>query len=441
MSGQTCGDDVVELTTGATVVIWCWAFSLVRRGPARTGGALGSAVVVTSIAITAEEHRARCDTLLESARSEGLTGVVLFDPYYVLYYAGFAYVPTERPIALVLGADGTRTLVVPRLEVEHAESKATLDRVEHYLEYPGEPRAEEVFRRTLTTMGLTGVIGADQDGYPWILGYRGPTLSELSGASVVRLVERLDAQMAVKSEAEIALIRESVRWGNLAHRLLQRYTEVGATETEVSQRASGEATFAMLDAIGEIYRAQSFVSSGAHAGYRGQIGRNSAIPHALAGNIVFTEGDVLVTGASAPVWGYLSELERTMVIGEPSAEQELMFEHMLALQDLAFAAIEPGASCSDVDRAVRAYFDEHDLMPNWRHHTGHAIGLRYHEGPFLDSGDHTEIRPGMVFTVEPGLYAPDLGGFRHSDTVLVTESGIEILTYYPRDLESLIIST
>ena len=393
----------------------------------------------TAIAITPEEHRARCDALLERVRGDGLSGVVLFDPYYVLYYAGFAFAPTERPIALVLGADGERALVVPRLEVEHAETKATLDRVEHYLEYPGDPRPETVLAATLADMGLTGEIGADQDGYPWILGYRGPTLSELSGATVVRIVEQLDAQLAVKSEAEVSLIRESVRWGNLAHRLLQRYTEVGATETEVSQRASDEATFAMLDAIGEIYRAQSFFSHGAHAGYRGQIGRNSAIPHALAGNIVFQAGDVLVTGASAPVWGYLSELERTMVIGEPSAEQERMFGHMKALQEVAFEAIKPGARCADVDMAVRGYFAQQDLFPYWRHHTGHAIGLRYHEGPFLDSGDSTEIRPGMVFTVEPGLYAPDLGGFRHSDTVLVTDDGIEILTYYPRDLESLVI--
>ncbi len=395
--------------------------------------------MLTSIAITPDEHRARCDALLEHARSAGLAGVVLFDPYYVLYYAGFAFVPTERPIAFVLGLDGTRALVVPRLEVEHAEARSTLDRVEHYLEYPGDPRAEDVLAKTLADMGLTGQVGADQDGYPWILGYRGPTLSELTGAAVVRLVDRIEAQMAVKSDAEIALIRESVRWGNLAHRLLQRYTRVGVTETEVSQRASHEATFAMLDAIGEIYRAQSFFSSGAHAGYRGQIGRNSAIPHALAGNLVFQPGDVLVTGASAPVWGYLSELERTMFVGDPTREQERMFDHMVALQDLALDTIRPGRRCSDVDLAVRAYFDEHVLWPHWRHHTGHAIGLRYHEGPFLDSGDHTEIRPGMVFTVEPGLYSPDLGGFRHSDTALVTHDGIEILTYYPRDLASLII--
>jgi Xaa-Pro aminopeptidase len=395
--------------------------------------------VLTSIAITPEEHGARCDVLLEQAREAGLSGVVLFDPTYVLYYSGFAFVPTERPVALVLGADGTRALVVPRLELEHAESKSALDRVEHYLEYPGAPRAEDALARTLAALGVEGRIGADQDGYPWILGYRGPTLSELADAEVVRVAERIEAQLAIKSEAEIALIRESVRWANLAHRLLQRYTRAGVTETEVAQRASDEATFAMLDAIGEIYRAQNAFSSGAHAGYRGQIGRNSAIPHALAGNLVFQEGDVLVTGASAPVWGYLSELERTMFVGEPSGEQERMFSHMLALQELAFEAIRPGARCSDVDESVRAYFEEHDLWTYWRHHTGHAIGLRYHEGPFLDSGDETVIRPGMVFTVEPGLYSPELGGFRHSDTVLVTEEGTEILTYYPRDLTSLII--
>ena len=395
--------------------------------------------MLTSIAISPAEHEARCDALLEEVQSSGLAGVVLFDPYYVLYYAGFAFVPTERPIAFVLGADGTRTLVVPRLEVEHAESKSTLDRVEHYLEYPGDPRAEDALATALADAGLTGRIGADQDGYPWILGYRGPTLSELSGATVVRVVEQIESQMAVKSEAEVALIRESVCWGNLAHRLLQRYTRVGVTETEVSQRASDEATLAMLDAIGEIYSAQSFFSSGAHAGYRGQIGRNAAIPHALAGNLVFQPGDVLVTGASAPVWGYLSELERTMFVGEPTPEQERLFSRMVGLQDIAFDAIRPGARCSDVDRAVRAAFDEHDLWPHWRHHTGHAIGLRYHEGPFLDSGDDTEIRPGMVFTVEPGLYSPELGGYRHSDTVLVSSDGVEILTYYPRDLASLIV--
>jgi Xaa-Pro aminopeptidase len=139
------------------------------------------------------------------------------------------------------------------------------------------------------------------------------------------------------------------------------------------------------------------------------------------------------------MWGYNSELERTMIVGSPSDEQRRMFEAMVGAQDAAIAALKPGNKCSDVDRAVRKYYEENDLMKFWKHHSGHAIGLRYHEGPFLDIGDHTIIQPGMVFTVEPGLYAKELGGFRHSDTVLITKDGSEIMTYYPRDLESLTI--
>jgi Xaa-Pro aminopeptidase len=257
------------------------------------------------------------------------------------------------------------------------------------------------------------------------------------GVAPLKVTSFVEDQLAVKSAAEIELIRESCKWGNLAHTLLQRYTRPGLTEVEVSQRASHEATLAMLDAIGPVYRAQSAFFDGAGAGYRGQIGRNAAIPHSLTANITFRAGDVLVTGATAPVWGYLSELERTMIIGEPTGQQRKLFEHMVALQDVALGAIRPGAKCSDVDGAVRAYYEEHGLWEYWKHHVGHCIGLRYHEGPFLDIGDDTEIKPGMVFTVEPGLYVDGVGGFRHSDTVAVTEHGTELLTYYPRDLESL----
>jgi Xaa-Pro dipeptidase len=390
--------------------------------------------------IQESEYAARTSALAEHLRSRGLAGAVLFDSAYVLYYTGFAFIPTERPIALVVDAEGERGMLVPRLEREHAQSNAAVQHVSDYPEYPSERHPMEALRELLERMGVRDPIGADQDGYPWILGYRGPTLTELTGSAPERVTPFVEDQMAIKSPAEVALIGESAKWGNLAHVLLQRYTCVGVTETEVTLRASNEATLAMLDAIGPIYRSQSMFSDGAEAGYRGQIGRNAAIPHALANNIVFQDGDVLVTGAGAPVWGYHSELERTMVIGEPSEEQRRLFDDMVALQDTAFAAIKPGARCSDVDRAVRAYYDEHDLWGSWKHHVGHAIGLRYHEGPFLDIGDDTEIRPGMVFTVEPGLYADGLGGFRHSDTVVVTDEGIDFLTYYPRDLESLIIA-
>jgi Xaa-Pro dipeptidase len=374
--------------------------------------------------------------LAKRLAERGLSGCVLFDPQYVAYYTGFAYISTERPIAFALAVDGRGGMLVPRLEVEHAQANAAVSEVAHYDEYPGERRPMEALVELLGALGVRDRLGADHDGYPWVFGYRGPSLSEL-GLPPVQVADLVEDHMAIKSDAELALLRESCKWANLAHTLLQRYTRPGVSETEVETRASTEATYAMLDAIGPLYRGQSPWFSGAVAGYRGQIGRNAAIPHALPNNIVFEAGDVLVTGATAPVWGYHSELERTMVIGPPSDEQKRLFDHMLALQDLAIDTIRPGVVCAEVDRVVRAYYEQHGLWENWRHHVGHAIGLRYHEGPFLDRGDETEIRPGMVFTVEPGLYAPTVGGFRHSDTVAVTEDGVEWLTYYPRDLESL----
>lgn len=385
--------------------------------------------------IAPEEFAARRALLAE--RLAGHSGAVLFDPHHVMYYTGFAFIPTERPIVFVLSAGGRGGMLVPRLEVEHAAANAAVDEIAHYDEYPGERHPMTLLKELLDALGVHERLAADNPGYPWMFGYRGPTLAELYSEEVGDLAGIVEDQMQVKSTAEIALLRESSRWAGAGHRLLQEYTRPGVTETEVERRASSEATDAMLAELGSSYRGQSQWYSGVWVGYRGQIGRNAAIPHTLGGNIVFERGDVLVTEATAPLWGYHSELERTMVIGPPSDEQKRLFEHMLALQDLAVDAIRPGVSCAEVDERVRAYHDEHGLWEHWRHHAGHCIGLRYHEGPFLDRGDPTIIEPGMVFTVEPGLYDPALGGFRHSDTIAVTGDGVDWLTDYPRDLESL----
>src|SRR5262249_4906952 len=132
-----------------------------------------------------------------------------------------------------------------------------------------------------------------------------------------------------------------------------------------------------------------------------------------------------------------AELERAMVIGPPTDEMRRLFEHVVASQQVAFAALRPGVTCADVDGAVMRYFEENDLLRYWRQHTGHAIGLRDHEAPFLDAGEETRVQQGLVFTIQSGLSAAGIGGFRHSDTVVVTEDGIDILTDYPSDIESL----
>jgi Xaa-Pro dipeptidase len=371
----------------------------------------------------------------------GLAGACLFSPTHVYYLTGFAFVQTERPIGLVFPRNGRSLLFVPRLEEEHAHEHARVDEVEVYAEYPGRVHPMLRFAELCHDSGLdAGGVGVDSDGYGGGYGHQGPKLSELlGGATITPVRPMMDALIMVKSPEEIGFIRESAKWGNLAHTLLQQYTRPGLNETEASARASFDATQAMIRALGPTYRPLSWTRSGAHAGYRGQIGKSSAIPHSLTTNAVFRAGDVLVTGAGASIGGYDSELERTMIIGTPTDRQKRCFELMLGAQDTAFAAIRPGARCCDVDQAVMGYFESHDLTAHWRHHTGHALGMGIHEAPFLDVGDATPIQPGMVFSVEPGIYIPGFAGFRHSDTVVVGDDGIELLTYYPRALEDLTI--
>jgi len=390
--------------------------------------------------ISRDEHLRRTAQVRAEAARRGFEAMVLFSPVQVFYLTGFAFIATERPIALVVAPTAT-VLFVPRLEDEHAHTYAAVDRVVSYPEYPSEKHPMLRLAETMTGLKLDRAkIGVDGDGYPGVMGYRGPRLSEAVPQTTVTVARDLIEDMImIKSDEEVELIRESARWGNLAHAYLQEYTRPGAVESEVATRASNEATSAMIRALGPDYRPLSWTFPGAHAGFRGQIGAQSAIPHAMTNNVRIRSGDVVVTGASAAVGGYISELERTMIVGTPSSEQRRSFQLMVDMQQVAFDAIKPGRPCADVDRAVRAFFDKHALMPYWRHHVGHALGMGIHEAPFFDIGDERLMQPGMVFSVEPGIYVPGFAGFRHSDTVVVTDDGIEFLTYYPRDLERLTI--
>jgi Xaa-Pro dipeptidase len=395
--------------------------------------------IAASLRIPSTEFEARRARLLEHVRRNELIGYVLFGAAYIQYFTGFWFLSNERPVIYAESTGGESAVFVPEFEVERTRAEATFQRIESYPEYPGVEHPMAIFARVLADLGIRDAVGADQDGYPGILGYQGPALSEISGARVMPLGDVIENMMRRKSENELELIRESGRWCAFAHRLLQEYSVQGATEAEASLRAGHEATLAMLEKLGDAYGGGLSSSAGVSAGYRGQIGVRSSWAHAVAHNIAFRAGDTLVTETSAPIWGYNAELERGMVIGPPTDAMRRLFDHTVAAQDVAFAAIRPGVTCADVDRAVLRYFEEHDLMPYWRQHVGHGIGLRNHEAPFLDVGDSTTLEAGMVFTVEPGLYDSVVGGFRHSDTVVVTEDGILKLTDYPSDLESLTI--
>jgi Xaa-Pro aminopeptidase len=114
---------------------------------------------------------------------------------------------------------------------------------------------------------------------------------------------------------------------------------------------------------------------------------------------------------------------------------------MLALQTRAIEVMAPGVTAGEVELATVRLAEELGVADKLRHHVGHSIGLEGHEAPFLDRGDEAVLEPGMVFTVEPGVYVQDLGGFRHSDTVVITDDGCRVMTDYPRELKDLVVST
>ena len=280
-----------------------------------------------------------------------------------------------------------------------------------------------------------------------VMGYEGPLLSNYLDLETQSWVPRM---RWAKSEAEVDLIRESAKWANLGHRYLADLTEPGVHPATVSQRASMEGSRAMLDTLGDRFVERVRGSGPVHAGYISA--HETALPHGHTPNQRLCEGDVLVTGASANVDGYFSELERTMFVGEPSDEQEHYFELMLESQTIAIEALGPGVSLSSVDEAVWSYFEEQGITDLAQHHVGHNIGMDGHEPPYIDRGwsDHCAseetsygeaeqvMEPGHVYTIEPGIYT-DEAGYRHSDTIAITEDGIEWLTYYPRELESNVI--
>ena len=396
-----------------------------------------------------EEFERRIRTVRHKLADRGADAMCLFASTNVEWLSGFHHLQTERPVCLAVTEDDV-AITVPRLELDRVESDEfpAIDTVYHYYDYPGSGGSDVTYYRPeydttpedtiagmLSDLSVESVV-ADSNGAPGYWGYSGPTLADLAGVEV-EVVEWIQDLRKAKSEVEVELLRESAKWGNLAHRKLADYLEPGRHELWVAKRASLDASMAMLDALGERY--DSHLRGGFPASCGFLSGPNTALAHGLTENRRLERGDVIITGASANVGGYITELERTMFLGEVSDEHRHFFEHMLELQTLAIEACGPGVPVAEVDQAVHDYYEEQGLLEYAQHHVGHNIGLEGHEREFVDRGSDEVMRPGHLYTIEPALFVPDLGGYRHSDTILITEDGVEWLTYYPRDLDSNVV--
>jgi Xaa-Pro dipeptidase len=388
--------------------------------------------------ISQAEYALRRECVAAGVQAAGLDAACIFYPARVAYLTGFHHIPTERPIALVVGSGGQSSLVVPAVEKEHAESATAVDQVRVYFEYPGAQHPMETVADVLVEMNARpDRTGADHDGYVPYWGYRGPRLSDLTG------VEPLDAELIVeslrrvKSPSELECIQLACDWAVRAHRRMQAAITVGKTEMECYTPPATETLFEMVREMPG-WRPKGLDDTGLIAMFVG--GRATAMPHGFVKGHGVQPGDVLVSGAGSNIDGYRSELERTMIVGEPTAEQRRAFDAMLALQSRAIELMAPGVPAGEVELAVVRLAEELGVEQNLRHHVGHSIGLEGHEAPFLDRGDDAVLEVGMVFTVEPGVYIKELGGFRHSDTVCITADGCRVMTDYPRELGELLIT-
>ena len=243
-----------------------------------------------------------------------------------------------------------------------------------------------------------------------------------------RSTERVVEQARlIKDTAEIETLREAAR------RLSDVATAAFAGVREgVSERhVAGVIESAMRAAGYERVAFDTIVGSGP----------NAALPHYRAGDRMLSSGDLVVLDFGGVLDGYCCDLTRTVSIGSPSAEARQLHAAVFDAQRAALAAVRPGVETSVVDAAARSVLEEHGLGAAFGHGTGHGLGLDIHEEPRITwprpDVPSVTLAPGMVFTIEPGAYLSGFGGVRIEDDVLVTETGCEVLTSVPRELQML----
>jgi Xaa-Pro aminopeptidase len=231
------------------------------------------------------------------------------------------------------------------------------------------------------------------------------------------LVER--ARM-VKDADEIALLRAAAVFGA---RLFDRALEVirpGVTENEVA----AEMEFAARRAGAEQMSFPTIIAAG----------KRSALPHGRASAAAIPSQGFVVCDFGVILTGYCSDRTRTVYVGRPTSDARSMYEAVREAQAAALEMVKPGVSVGDVDQAARKILKQRGLERHFTHSTGHGVGLEIHEPPRIASGQTELLLPGMVITIEPGVYIAGSGGVRIEDVVVVKEGGCEVLAPASKEL-------
>ncbi len=221
----------------------------------------------------------------------------------------------------------------------------------------------------------------------------------------------------IKDAGEVERMRAAIRVAEQAFERVRAWLRPGLTEREIAAQLVYE--MQRLGAQGETF--PSIVA----------VGPNSSLPHYEPGDRPLTENEILLVDWGARVGWYGSDLTRVLWLGSIAPELKKIFEIVRESHDRAIAAVRPGIKTHDVDRVAREVIRKAGYGERFNHATGHGLGLVAHETPRVGKGTKIKLEPGMVITIEPGIYLPGLGGVRLEDDVLVTETGYEVLSTLP----------
>ncbi len=365
----------------------------------------------------------RVEKLRRYMEEKRIAAVVLTNPENQYYFTNFLTVSYSRPIITFITQDSI-AMIIPSLEREHAKMDAHIDALYTYGEVPGSSEEPySILKRLLSP--IEGGVGVERKFMPL-------SVAEILDGKEIRDVgARIEEMRMIKDEMELRLIRSAAYLVDFGVKSSLQAAGEGVAEIEIDDAGNREILKkASTEFPGYMVSLFSMSPSGKV---------RTPMPHVFSTGRRIIRGDVVIHSRQVALNGYRAECERTFFISPIKKEYCDAFQAMVEAQREAMRRIKDGVRAGEVDMAAREVIEEYGYGKYFPHRTGHGIGIGVHEPPYLRFDSQTILRKGMVVTVEPGIYIPGLGGFRHSDTIIVDESGGELLTHFPRDMDSLII--
>jgi Xaa-Pro dipeptidase len=365
-----------------------------------------------------ESIQKRQKKLAQAIKEAGLAGLALNPGPSLIYLTGLHFHLSERPVVGLFTPNQSPVLVLPELEAAKAEG---LDYELLPFTYPEEPEKwAGVFKAGAEAAGLDkGNVGVEDRCLRFL------ELELLKQAmprvKFLNAVDTIAELRMVKDAEEIAAMQQAVDIAQQALEATLPLIKIGMKEKELA----AELVMQILrQGSGTSLPFQPIVATGP----------NSANPHAFPTDRPLAKGDLLIIDWGANVDGYFSDLTRTFGVGKVNPEQEKIHKIVQEANAAARDFAKPGVTCGDVDKAARDVIEQAGYGEFFIHRTGHGLGMEGHEEPYIRADNPMLLKPGMTFTIEPGIYTPQHGGVRVEDDVIVTEDGLRSFSNMDRGL-------